>query len=44
MRRARITSSEYILKSLKSRISEVYSPIPYAWMPTSTDTEGGGWC
>lgn len=44
MRRAHITSSEYILESLKSRISEVYSPIPYARRPTSTDTEGCGWC
>jgi hypothetical protein len=44
MRRARITSSEYILKSPKSRISEVYSLVPYARRPTSTDTEEGGWC
>jgi hypothetical protein len=44
MRRARTTSSEYILKSLKSRICKVCSPIPYAWRPTSTDTEEGGWC
>jgi hypothetical protein len=44
MRRARITPSEYILKSLKFRISEVYSPVSYAWRPTPTDTEGAGWC